>query len=701
MLNRLANVVNNWPIAILGGAAVFVVVAGIFGIRVFASLSGGGFQDPKSQSILAIGRLEDGSHQVADGGLIALVRMGQDVGSAPVRTEVERVAGTIRQDPAVDQVLTYYTTQNPAFVSNDHQSTFVLAYFKWTASDDNAASRLKTAFAADPNVTLGGTGPADVEINSTIGSDLARAETIAFPILFLLSLWVFRGVIAALMPLLIGTLTILGTYLGLYLITRITPLSIYAINLSVGMGLGLSIDYSLFIISRFREELGHGLSPTDAIRRTLATAGRTVFFSATTITAAMASLLVFPLKFLYSMGVAGILVAVLAATVSLVVLSAVLRLLGPRINAWAPRRWQQSRAAAAEEGFWYRFSHFVMRRPIPIATISAALLIALGLPFLGIKFTSVDATVLPTSFGARQVNDYLKANFPSTGRSSITVVAEVAADRAADIARYSNTLATLPHVTAVDPPKPVGADTTEIDVHPDAGNFDANSVNVVKAIRATTARFPVLVGGTSAEFYDLQSSLASHLPYAVLIVVFFTLLLLFFATGSVILPIKAVVMNLLTLSVAFGVLVVVFEWGVGHTLLGFATPGSLESTQPILLFAVVFGLSTDYGVFLLTRIKEMHDSGLPNREAVAAGLERTGRVVTAAALLLSVAIGAFATSQIVFIKELGVGIVVGVLVDATVVRGFLVPSLMALLGDWNWWAPASLKRIYRRVAVAA
>jgi uncharacterized membrane protein YdfJ with MMPL/SSD domain len=700
VFNRLAALVNRWPAAILGGALLFVVVAGVFGIRVFSALSGGGFQDPRSQSVLAVGRLEEASHQIADGGLIALVRMGQDVDSTAVRSEVERVAQTIKRDPAVDQVLTYYTTQSPAFVSSDRQSTFVLAYFKWTANNDNAASRLKNALASDANVTLGGTGPADIEINSTIGSDLARAETIAFPVLFLLSLWVFRGVLAALMPLLVGTVTILGTYLGLWLLTRFTPLSIYAINLSVGMGLGLSIDYSLFIISRYREEMSHGLSPSDAIRRTLATAGRTIFFSATTITAAMASLLVFPLKFLYSMGAAGILVAALAATVSLVVLSALLRLLGPRINAWAPRGWQQAQAAVTT-GFWYRFSHFVMRWPIPIATISAALLIALGLPFLGIKFTSVDATVLPTSFGARQVNDYLAAKFPSTGRSSITVVAEVGADRAGELASYSNTLANLPHVSAVDPPKPVGSGTTEIDVHPDAGNFDANSVNVVKAIRSTAAPFTVLVGGTSAEFYDLQSSLGSHLPYAVLIVVFFTLVLLFLATGSVILPIKAIVMNLLTLSVAFGVLVVVFQWGVGHTLLGFTTPGSLESTQPVLLFAIVFGLSTDYGVFLLTRIRETHDSGLPNREAVAAGLERTGRIVTAAALLLSVAIGAFATSQIVFIKELGVGIVAGVIIDATVVRGFLVPSLMALLGDWNWWAPGFLKKIYARVGVAA
>jgi uncharacterized membrane protein YdfJ with MMPL/SSD domain len=264
----------------------------------------------------------------------------------------------------------------------------------------------------------------------------------------------------------------------------------------------------------------------------------------------------------------------------------------------------------------------------------------------------------------------------------------------ADVSRYANTLASLPHVRAVEPPLPVGSDTMRINLHSDAGTFSADNLAIVKEVRATDPPFGVLVGGPSAYFYDLQGSLRSQLPLAVAIIVISTLVLLFLATGSLILPLKAVLMNFLTLSVAFGVLVIVFQWGLGHSLLDFATPGALEQTQPVLLFAIVFGLSTDYGVFLLTRIKEMHDAGASNREAVAAGLERTGRVVTAAALLLSVAIGAFATSQIVFIKELGVGIVAGILIDATIVRAFLVPSLMALLGEWNWWAPRPLRRLY-------
>ena len=475
MFNRLASLINRWPAAVLVVALIFVAVAGLVGTRVFGALTGGGFQDPASQSVKAAGRLEVASHQKADGGLIALIRMGQDVNSPAVRDEVDRVAQVIKRDPAVDQVLTYYTTRSPAFVSKDGQSTFVLAYFTWVADNDAAASRLKAALASDPYVTLGGTGPADVEINSTIGADLARAESIALPILFILSRWVFRGVVAALMPLLVGVITILGTYLGLYVITRFTPLSIYVLNLSIGMGLGLSIDYSLFMVSRFREELSHDLSPADAIRRTLGTAGRTIFFSALTIAAAMASLLVFPLKFLYSMGAAGVLVALLGATVALVVLPAILRLLGQRINALAPRRWQQLQPAASSTSWWYRFSHFVMRRPLPIAVVSAALLIALGLPFLSIKFSSVDATVLPTNFGARQVNDYLAANFPSGAGSNIEVVAEAGLDRATDVSRYANSLASWPHVQAVDQPVPAGTDTWRINVRSGAGNFSAES----------------------------------------------------------------------------------------------------------------------------------------------------------------------------------------------------------------------------------
>ena len=341
-----------------------------------------------------------------------------------------------------------------------------------------------------------------------------------------------------------------------------------------------------------------------------------------------------------------------------------------------------------------------MRRPIPLAVLSAALLIALGLPFAGIKFNSVDQTDLPTSSDARIVHDTLVSDYGAPTGATLTIVAEAPASEAPQVQAFAADLRSFRGVTAVTPPQPVGSDTWKFDVQTNLGNFDPAAAQLVKDIRAKPATFPVLVSGQAAAFVDLEQSLASRLPLAIALVVVATVLILFLMTGSLLLPIKAVVMNLLTLSAAFGVLVLIFQDGRFQDLLQYTTQGALESTQPVLLFAIVFGLSTDYGVFLLTRIKEAHDAGVPNKEAVAIGLQRTGRIITAAALLFCVAIGAFATSQIIFIKELGIGIAAGVLVDATIVRAFLVPSLMALLGRWNWWAPRPLQWLYHRAGLS-
>ena len=699
--NRLAGLVNRLPWFVVGGAVVFATVAGIVGVPVAGVLSGGGFTDPASQAATATARLEQATGLTADGGVVVLVSPGQDVSTTAVKSEVEAIAATVARDSAIYSVATFYTTGSPAFVASDRRSTFLVGSFRKGADTAQAAPRIRNSLAGRSDVKVGGSAAVQGDVGKQVGADLGKAEGLAFPILFLVALWVFRGAVAALMPLLVGGLTIVGTFLGLYLInSRVTPMSIFALNLTTGAGLGLAIDYSLFIISRFREEIGRGLATEEAITRTLNTAGRTVLFSSLTVAAAMASLLVFPLKFLYSMGAAGVLVALLASTVALLVLPAVLRLLGPRINALAPRSWQRVETNAADTNrFWYRLSHLVMRRPLPIAFLSAVLLIAVGLPFLGIRFTSVDATALPASFGSRQVSDRLAADFPGGGGSTMTVVVEASRDRSAEVVALQSRLRSLANVDRVSAPMFVDGDTWKLDVHTAKTSFDPAASTLVSDVRAQPAPFTVLVGGTAAEFVDLKASLATHLPLAIGIVAGATVLLLFLMTGSVILPLKAVLMNLLTLSAAFGVLVLVFQDGFGHALLAFNTPGSLESTQPVLLFALVFGLSTDYGVFLLTRIKEARESGLSNSEAVAEGLQRTGRIVTAAALLFCIAIGAFATSNIVFIKELGVGTAAGVLIDATIVRAFLVPSLMGLLGEWNWWAPRPLRWVYESFGI--
>jgi uncharacterized membrane protein YdfJ with MMPL/SSD domain len=696
MFDALARMISRhpWRVAITGIA--FAAICGVFGGPVAGLLQGGGFNDPAAESSSAASRLEVATGIRPDGGVLVVVKTGQPVTSQATRDEVDRVTAMVAANPGVKAALNYFTTSSPALISNDGTETLVIGELR-SMSDTEAgvaSARVQRALAGDPAVKVGGFGLANTQVQSQVSADLAKAEELAFPILFLLSLWVFRGAVAALLPLLVGGVTILGSFLGLRLVTLETPLSIFALNLVTGMGLGLAIDYSLFMVSRFREELGAGRSTDEALRRTLNTSGRTILFSSLTVAAAVASLTVFPEKFLYSMGIGGVLVALIACGVSLLLLPAVLKLLGPRINALAPRSWQ--RPLEVGDGFWYRLSHFVIRRPLPVAVAGAALLLILGLPFTGIKFTSVDASVLPTSASGRQVSDILANDFPASSRSTVYAIVDAPADAASQVQALADQVKALPGVTGVDI-APADSNHWSFDVHTRDGGLATSTLDVVKGIRSIQTSLHVEVGGSSAAFIDLQANLASRLPIAIAIVVSATVLLLFLMTGSVLLPLKAVVMNALTLSAAFGVLVLIFQDGNLSGLLDFTSQGALESTQPVLLFAIVFGLSTDYGVFLLSRIKEARDSGESNSESVAIGLGRTGRVVTAAALLFCVAIGAFATSQIVFIKELGIGVAAGVILDATIVRALLVPSLMGLLGKWNWWAPSPLRRLHRRI----
>lgn len=702
MFERLAWLIDRLPWAVVVAGVLFAALAGAIGGNVSKSLQSGGFSDPSSQSIQGVDRQQSATGLRADGGVVALVKVDQGIAAEASKTEVERVRRTMAAQPQIASVVTYYQTQAPSMLSADGKSTLVIGYWKQISDQEAvvAQTRLSESLGGDPNVKLGGFAAINQQLNELITGDLGRAELMAFPILFLLSLWVFRGLVAALLPPLVGGVVILGSFLFLRGVTEFHGVSIFALNLATGMGLGLAIDYSLFMVSRFREEMARGAGPSEAIRVALRTAGRTVLFSSLTIAAAAGSLTVFPINFLWSMGVAGVIVALTACVVALTLLPAVLRLLGPRVNALAPRAWRRAvTAPATASGFWYRFSTFVMRRPLPIAIVSAALLIGLGLPFSGIRFNSVDQTDLPAGTDARQVSDAMRSEFGAPAGSSIFVVVEAPPLDGASVQAFAGRLASLGDVASVAPPQYVGGDTWRIQVQARGGNFDSATQELVQDIRAERAPFTFLVSGAAAQFVDLQAALASRLPLAVALVATATLVLLFLMTGSVVLPVKAVIMNLLTLSVAFGVLVLVFQDGRFENVLRYTSQGALESTQPVLLFAIVFGLSTDYGVFLLTRIKEAHDGGASNREAVATGIQRTGRIITAAALLFCVAIGAFATSQIVFIKELGIGIAAGVIVDATIVRGLLVPSLMALLGRWNWWAPRPLRWVHDRAGL--
>ena len=694
MFERLAQLADRRGKGVVIAAVAFSIIAGALGAGVADRLDPYGADDPATESVKASDRLEEAGYREA--GVIVLID-DVDVESAAGRDRVEAIAQEVSADEDVTDVASFYTTDSRDFVSRDGDSTYLSVRLAPTDDGDvqDAGERIADALADEPGVTVGGGAIAQLQANEQVEEDLRTAELYAFPILFLLSLLFFRSLIAAALPLLVGGLTIVSTMLMLSVAAELGSISIFALNLVIGLGLGLAIDYSLFIVSRYREEIAKTGPGLEAMRRTMGTAGRTVLFSSLTVAGALASLLIFPQRFLYSMGIGGSIVALIAAVVALVVLPAVLAVLGTRVNALSPgflQRRAEHDARPAQQGFWYRLSRVVMRVPGRIAIASAAFLIALGIPFFGIQFTSVDAQVLPESASAHQVDDALRADFPPFRDTPIQLAVGGGPDEAQRVASDAER---LPGVAQVRPPVELDGDTSVVEVVSDSRPLTDQSEDLVSELRALPA--DAQVTGFTAGFVDLKDSLAAHLPLMLAIVVGVTLTVLFAFTGSVILPIKQILMNLLGLSAVFGILVFIFQDGRLEGLLGYSSQGALEATQPLFLFVVAFGLSTDYGVFLLSRIKEAYDGGALNSEAVAMGLERTGRIVTAAALLFSVAIGAFVTSEMIFIKELGLGTALAVLIDATIVRALLVPSLMEMLGKWNWWAPGPLRRLHDRL----
>jgi len=677
-------------------AVIASIAAGALGAGVADRLDPYGAEDPATESVKAADRLERAGHRETD--VVVLVD-DVDVATAAGRERITALAERIGSEPDVAGVASFLTTGSRDFVSRDGDSTYLAV--RLSPTDDrevqDAGERVAVALEHEPAVIVGGSAVAERQANEQVEEDLRRAELLAFPILFLLSLLFFRSLVAAALPLLVGGLTIVSTMVMLSVASELGSISIFSLNLVIGLGLGLSIDYSLFIVSRYREEIAKTGPGLEAMRRTMATAGRTVFFSALTVAGAIASLLVFPQRFLYSMGVGGSLVALLAAAVSLTVLPAILALLGARVNAFTPavlRRRAERDARPAEEGFWYRLSRLVMRVPGRIAIASAAFLVALGIPFFGIQLTSVDAQTLPDSASANRVDDALRADFAPFRDTPIQLAVDGGRAEAEQVAREADALA---GVADVRPPVALDEDTHLVEVISAHRPLSGASEELVADLRALDR--DALAAGRSAAFVDLKDSLASHLPLMLAIVIAVTIAVLFVFTGSLVLPVKQILMNMLGLSAVFGILVLVFQDGRLEGLLDYTSAGALDATQPLFLFVVAFGLSTDYGVFLLSRIKEARDGGATNADAVAIGLERVGRIATAAAVLFAVAIGAFVTSEMVFIKQLGLGTALAVLIDATIVRALLVPSLMEMLGRWNWWAPKPLQRIHARLGL--
>ena len=733
MLARLAGFTVRRRRRVLLVAAVAFVLSGAIGGRVAEQLSSGGFEDPDAESTIVEQVLADEFDAGTPNVLLLVEARDGDVNDPAVAAAGQAVAEELAAEAfdgvGMTEVLSYWSLPpgNP-LASDDGSTALVLGRFP---DDDNALVEASEEWTArytrdDPaspvTVTVGGFGPVFAEVNKTIEADLVRAELIAIPLTLLLLLVVFGSVVAAVLPLAIGALSVVGTFLVLLVVNQFTEVSVFALNMTTAMGLGLAIDYSLFIVSRFREELRAGHEPPEAVRRTVRTAGKTVLFSALTVGASLSALLVFDIAFLRSFAYAGLAVSTLAGLYAIVVLPAMLAALGHRINSLT--LWKRS-IAPAEEGFWHRTAVFVMRRPVPVTAAALVVLLFLGAPSLGMKLGFPDDRVLPETKPTRVVHDTIRNDFSSEEAGAISVVLTGVPDpatRAADVDAFARTLAAVPGVTRVDAetgiyvagqadplqlpeltPRFSRPTATYLSVVPDVEPLSDEGEDLTREIRSIEPGFAVgerLVGGQSAQLVDAKASLFGDLPLALGIIAVITFVLLFLMFGSVVVPLKALVLNLLSLSATFGAMVWVFQEGHGSDFLSFTPTGALTATIPVLMFCVAFGMSMDYEVFLLSRIKEEHDNGADNVHSVARGLEKTGRIVTAAAVLISVVFLAFATSEVSFIKLFGIGLTLAVLLDAFVIRGTLVPAFMRLAGEANWWAPRWMRGIYDRFGIS-
>jgi trehalose monomycolate/heme transporter len=692
-------------------ALLFAVGAGVWGTGVFGKLdSGNTFTPPDSQSnaesTLAASLFGRNSADV-----VVLFHSAAHPVTDPVYRQA--VTGYLADIPAneVTKSATYWTSGQPTLVSADRHSTY--AVLQLAGSTDQARETAYKAIKADfktvagtpgDGITaqVGGYTATEVAINDAVGANIARAESISFPVLLILLVIIFGSVVAATAPLLLGGLAILGAFTVLRLLTLATTVSVYSENITTILGLGLGIDYGLFIVTRFREELRRQKNVELAVARTVATAGRTVLVSGVTVALALSSLMLFQPVFLRSMGYGGVATVAVDVIAALTVLPALLAVLGHRINALAVRKSVRADAVVKteSEGGWYRLARAVMRRPVAFASVIVIVLLALGTPFLRISWGSADANSLPTTSAARQVQGALTNEFPANSTNPIEAVV-TGVTNPAQLAAYTGKITAIPGVTGVETTARHGA-SVRLDVGYTPMPDSPQARQIVTSIRALAPppHAGVLVGGTTAMLVDELSSLGGTLPWMALVTALSTFVLLFLAFGSVVLPVKAIVMNILSLSATFGVIVWVFQWGHLSGLLGFTATGSIDPTMPILLLAIVFGLSMDYEVFLLSRIRERYDETGDNTVAVAAGLQRTGGLITSLALLLIVVVAFFSASSITFLKLLGVGMIVALLVDATVVRILLVPATMRLLGRANWWAPGPLRRLYSRYGLS-
>ncbi|WP_432753265.1 MMPL family transporter [Streptomyces sp. JL2001] len=702
-------------------ALVITALAVVAGSGVGDRMGSGGWEDPDAESTYATQVLEREFPASQPNVLLLLDAGAAGVDDPAVAAEARRTAERLDAEPGVSGVGSYWATGSPALRSKDGRQAVIAARIEGEEKEaGEILQRIAPAYRGTHGpveVSLGGPLAVRHEMQTVIQEDLLRAELIALPVTLVLLVMVFGSAVAALLPLGIGIVAILGTNAVLRGLTEFTDVSVFAQNLTTALGLGLAIDYALFVVRRFREELAAGADTRTAVGTTLRTAGRTVLFSALTVAVSLAAMLVFPQYFLRSFAYAGIAVVLLAAAAALILLPAALMLLGDRVNALDLRRlFARRRAARAGDGAgpagagrgdgdgagWARTAALVMRRAPVFVVATTAGLVLLGLPFLGVKFGTADDRQLPSTSESRVVQDQLRDGFPGTPGGGLTVLAEGGATPA-QYADYRERIADLPGVERVDGPVTSGSGARAhayFTVVPEGEAVGEGAQRVVGELRAQEAPFDTSVTGAAAVLTDSKDAIADRLPWAAAIIVVITLLLVFLLTGSVLIPLQAVVLNALSLTAMFGAVVWVFQEGHLSGLLGFTATGDIETTLPVLMFCVAFGLSMDYGVFLLSRIKEEYDATGDHEHSVRFGLRRTGGLITAAAVILAVVMVAIGTSRVTNTKMLGLGVALAVLMDAMVVRSLLVPSVMKLTGRLTWWAPGPLRRFHDRFGIS-
>ena len=695
MFERLGHLIAKRKKVVLSLFLLATILAGGIGSQVFSRFDSGGYSDPNSDSAKVWDYL-DKTFNVKDPAIVLVVD-GKDksVDDPEVVASAQKIESKVRSESSAENVISYWSAGGaPAFKSKDGTSAFIFVYLKsidFTEIDKLGGEYQKKYDGKFENVEVYASGGAVFAnaINGRIQNDLKISEAISIPLTFLLLLFVFGAMAASAMPLIVGITAILGTFLVMYLLTLVTDVSIFALNLTTGLGLGLGIDYALLMVNRFREELAKGLDNENAIVNTLRSAGKTVFYSGLTVVLTLISLTFFPQNFLKSMGYAGAAVVALAVLGALIPLPAILAMMGSRINKGVIRK---SAIVQKEDGRWARVARFVMRRPVSVVTASLAILFIMIAPITNIKFSQVDSGVLPKTDRAYIASQFIADEFPGQESNPIEIVFPKGATQTEEINSFVAKVASTPGIIRVGQPEITGESARVIAIHSMKPRTPEGE-DLIHKLRKLPAPEGTLIGGAAADYADTQGAISRTLPAVIGWIMITVLLLLFAFTGSVLLPIKAVILNFTSLAATMGILTWIFIDGNLKFLVGdFIETGSLDTNTMVLIAVVAFGLSMDYEVFLLSRIKEEHDAGKANVDAVALGLQKSARIITAAAFILAVVFAAFVISGVTSIKMMGFGVAFAILLDATLIRAFLVPALMRLFGERNWWAPRSLKR---------